>query len=322
MKPIGKSTICFAMIMVIVLSMTACGAQPRADADGVSSAPTQSAPAAESTAPTDATVETVPNSTTEATETPSALMTEDEAIAASKRLFEQIREFAGKDYEAFAALYRNTPEEAVRSDYEFNWEIYDQYDKENYVVVGRNENVFFVNITNYIVAGQHPNTSMEYNSLNLVISYETGAWKIDCSNETKNSIDISGIYPQECIEANKLGRNAAEFAAYNRMFVDEKAVYEGHSQCEVKFAWQDAEGNLYVSVWLANGTNQNLAYTTYEITLTNNDSQLIASLSGDINEIVKANSSRLVTLMLTADDVVSGMNTWGAVSTNTRIYFK
>lgn len=249
------------------------------------------------------------------------LVTEADAIAASKTLYAKMREYAGKDYEAFSNLFRNTPEETIRSEYAVNWQAWDEYEKQNFVVVCRNENLFFVNVVHYIVAGTHPDTSMKSDCWNMCISYEKGAWKFDYSENAANSLDISGAYPEGYAKAAEQGRNAVSFAEKNRMFLDESAVYEGCTYFDVKFAWQDENGNLHVAVWFANGTNKNLAYNRCKITLTNSNDELIAELDGNPDLIVKAHSSKYAIYMFPAEDVSTGTEAWGSVHASWSSYY-
>lgn len=265
----------------------------------------------------------------ETNETPTAstggkdgLVTEADAIAASKAMYAKIREYAGKDYEAFAALFRNTPEETINDEFWVDWKKWDNFDKQNYIVVCREGNLFVVNVVHYIVGGKHPDTSMKSDCWNMCLSYEKGEWKLDYNEAAVQGLDVTSTYPPGYWGAAEQGRNAVTFAVSNRMFLDESAVYEGCTQTEVKFAWQDEDGKLHVAVWFANGTNSNLSYYKCKITLTNGNDERIAELVGDPNLILKAHSSRLITFVFPAEDVLTGTEAWGSVHVHSNTSYK
>ncbi len=301
-----KRFMMFVLALAMLLSMAACA--------GVAQSENK-----QTIATTEATQAQLPETTPAAED---AIMSEADAIAASKAMYAKIREYSGKDYEAFAALFRNTPEDTIRSEYLTDWQYWDEFDKINYVVVTRNENIFFVNVVHYIVGGQHPNTSMKSACWNMTLSYETGEWKLDYGEDADNSLDITSAYPAGYIEAAEQGRNAATCSVKNRMFMDESAVYEGCQNTEVKFIWQDEEGKLHVAVWFVNGTGGNLSYYECKITLTNGNGERIAELVGDPNLILKAHSSRLITFVFPAEDVLTGTEAWDSAHVHINASFK
>ena len=250
-------------------------------------------------------------------------MSNESAIEAAKDIHNKILKYSQKDYDEFAKLYRNTDEETIKSDFNTEYD-FDDFDKVNYSVVCSKDNYYYICATYYLVTGTHPDTHMKCHSYAFGISYEKGGWKIENNETLINAINsvITDVYPKEAVESESNGFNAAVFSKYNYMYMDENAVYEGCTNTEVKFAWQDADGNVYVMLWFANGTDNNLYYTNCSFSLTDNNYGLICDVSTDVDIALKAHRSKMYTVVIPASEVLTGKSAWDSVSSSCDVKFK
>ena len=256
-------------------------------------------------------------------EEPSEPMSNESAIEAAKDIQNKLLMYSQNDYEEFAKLYRNTDEEIIKSDFNTEYN-FDDYDKVNYGVVCSKDNFFLVHANYYLVTGVHPNTHTQSSSYAFIISYGNGGWKLEYNETLLNAINslITDIYPVEMMEASSKGLNAIAFNSTNYMYLDETSVYEGCSNTEVKFAWQDADGNVYVTIWFVNGTDNAIYYTTCSFSLTDSKYGLICDVATDVNIALKSHRSKMYTVVIPASDVLTGKSTWSSVRSSCHIEFK
>lgn len=234
--------------------------------------------------------------------------------------------YAGKDYDAFSSLYYGLDDEMIQKDFSMDENI-DQYDSMNCIPVASVDNHYSISLTYYIVSGVHPNTHMDSYSNIVSVSYIDGEWKLDYSQDTIDVLneklsDDPALYPAGYLEAQKAGRNTALFGDYNWMYLDSSAVYNGHLNTEPKFAWQDENGNLIFSLWMANGTNNNIYYTYMNDTLTDSAMGEVINLSGAELEVpIKRMSSMLYEVTIPADQVLTGTQKWGELDNHINVHY-
>lgn len=255
-----------------------------------------------------------------------ALPTKDEVIVATANLMDQYWTTVGTDWNAFSSLYRDTDSTVIQSDYD-SGVLIDGYDSVAYTLVASADPYYWVNVTYYIVTGSHPNTHMSADSFNIIVSRDGNSWYFNLSEQAANAVneastDNPALYPDAFLAAAKAGRNAATFSSYNYMYCNPTSIYEGCSNSEVKFACQNEEGNVLIYLWLANGTDQNIYYTTADISLTDDNLGTIVAVSEvSVNLPVKAKYGALYLLTIPSDQVATGTSAWGRVGADCTVHF-
>ena len=182
------------------------------------------------------------------------------------------------------------------------------------------ENHYVIDMTNYIVSGEYPNYHCDNQHYAFCISYVDGEWKLDYSEETvkklnEQMINDPTIYPSEMAEAYNAGRNAFLFGNY--MFMDSSAVYEGSLNTEIKQVWQDEEGNVTITIWVVNGTDENHYMNITDIQLTDDQMGEIVNMT-DINSdiSIKSMSSAVYSFEVPASQVKTGTQKWNTVNSH------
>lgn len=241
----------------------------------------------------------------------------EEALAAAQELYTNLKAYAGTDSEAFAALYRDTSEDVIQSDYEAEWPSEANSDKQNYVIINSSGNYYAVGVSDYAVSGTYPDSSVTYTNSTLLLSQEEGEWCLDYSDACRTAVNEnfnSAVYPNEMVEAAEAGRSTTIFDESNYMYLDSLSTYEGALYKTVKFAWQNEDGSVTIGVWVANGTDEDITIASADyIILTDSELGEIVNISGTINETVKAGYNAMIYLTADADEVSSGTETWSDV---------
>jgi len=253
---------------------------------------------------------------------------DEEVFEATQELRDELKEYAGNDYEHFAELYRDTSEETIRNDFDVTEEMLNKignYDRQIFQVLAEADGYYAVGNTFYIVAGTHPNTHMECGSYIWLVSEKDGEWKFDYSDgaNEKLSDKIVDLYPAGYAQAANEGKNTAFFGTANYMYVDETKVYEGCSNSELKYMYQNDDGSIVLGIWLANGTNNNIYYSTGTLTVTDETLGTVIDLSDlNVDTSVKAMNSRVVELTIPASEVMTGTQGWGRLDSNFGVDYK
>ena len=253
---------------------------------------------------------------------------DEEVVEATQELLSDFEEYAGNDYEHFAELYRDTSEETIKNEFDAATETVNhigKYDRQIFQVLAEVDGYYAVGNTFYIVAGTHPNTHMEWDSYIWVVSEKDGEWKFDYSDEANEKLSdkIVDLYPAGYAKATNEGKNTAFFGTANYMYVDETKVYEGCNNNELKYMYQNDDGSVVLGIWLANGTNNNIYYSSGTLTVTDETLGTVIDLSDlNVDTSVKAMNSRVVELTIPASEVMTGTQGWGSLDSNFGVDYK
>lgn len=249
----------------------------------------------------------------------------EEAKAAAIVLFEQLKDCAkSNDFEQAKSLFRNTSEDEMQRAFAVAKDYLEPLDKTIIQVVGAEGDYYCMCLYEYIVTGIYPNTHISSRWHTLAISYKDGLWLIDLSEDWQAAFADKVFAPDRCEVAYRAGRNIAEFAVANYMWMDESLVYDGCSNNEIKFAWQNEDGSVDVAIWFANGTPNNIMYTKInELSISSKDYGTVISVkNADINFPLKAMTGALKIYNIPAEQVKTGTKTWGSLSSHLNVSFE
>ena len=229
---------------------------------------------------------------------------------------------AGDDYAAFRAFYdEDFPEEGIESDFASDWTPYTEGGQHFVTVVAAAPPYYYVDITSANCEGTYPEFSSQQNDWGMLCE-DTGSGLLLSSSEEGYDLvneNPEAIYPSGLLEAGSGDRNRALFDNTIYWYMDETHVVEGALLDSLRFAWQDEEGNLYLSFILANGTGESREFTKFYVTL--KDSAQGTVFEGDLTGSAVEGSfalengkNALVTCKVDAADVQTGTQKWGTLS--------
>lgn len=251
---------------------------------------------------------------------------DDEIIQAANELFDEELEYMDKDLETFSSLFAETPDEMIETEFSTGKESgidLSRYDKKFSTVLMKEEPYYLVNVVYYIVSGTHPNTHMESKAFNIGVSNIDGNWKLNWGDtmQAKTSA-LTNLASENCYNAQSNGRNAVLFGSGNYMYTSDAGVYEGCSNTTIAYAYQNEDGSVSVGIWLANGTGVNIYYYTGTLSITDDTLGTIFSVDNcSIDTSVRAGASTVIEVNIPAEQIQTGTQAWGSLSSQCNITY-
>lgn len=248
-------------------------------------------------------------------------------VTAALGILDQMRITGKKDKAAFNALFLNTDQATIGEyrAYDWSYSAPGRHERTAHTLVARQGQYAYVSLVFYSVSGRHPNTNMRSDSIGLPLVYEGGRWFIDSGAKAQEVLNplMMARYPEGLVKAQDARRNATFFGGGNFMYLDMGQVFQDCSNVELKLAWQNPDGSVTLGLWIANGTNKNINYGNAKISLKDKKLGTILNLTGvAVDEIVLAQSSRLVEITIPASQVKTGTRAWGQVENKVNINFR
>ena len=247
-------------------------------------------------------------------------VSDDQIVEEAELIMDHLKDAADhEDYDAFEAYFDGKNEEDIRAIYKsFVEGCLDKYDQFEGLVIDQIDDVYVVSLNYYIVSGTHPNTHIEKQSFVLELEEKNGEFKI-VSDENKlerNNKQMlkDDIYPEELVASCQAGRNISVFNGNNFMYLNNDLVYKGTTNAEVKFASQNEDGSVELGVWITNGTEQNIYYTSGHVILEDEQLGTILEANLDFEESVKSMSSTMMYFTISADQIMTGTAVWNLVN--------
>ncbi len=250
-----------------------------------------------------------------------SFITEEEVVAGVNSLFQKLMA-SKKDPAALAELMEGESEQDIQN-LQSMLDKMDDFDKMNTVVTASAYPYYQANTTFYIVSGVSPNTSMSASAYDVTAMLVEDVWKlcyvqagVDALSAVQNAEDF---YPQGFRE----GKNQTIFTSLNKMYLDENLVYEGCTNAEVKFVWQDQEGNLYIGIWFANGLDRNVSWTKCNIELLLDGESTICKLKNEpLSVTLKAHRSGVHVLKVPVDQINHADEVWERISSDCSVSYQ
>lgn len=196
----------------------------------------------------------------------------------------------------------------------------DEYDNRVVTVVEElpEDDLYYISIVYYTVAGTHPDTDNENMSYSGTVKeqdgelYFTGS-SSDMQKMSDVMIEDTDIFPSDLLEAIKAGRNSQLIDPNNYMWLNEdEPVYEGATTINGKFAWQNEDGSVDMVLLIQNGTDKNIYYSDGTVTLTDQSLGEIGSWDIDIDETVLSGDVETISYTFDASTINTGTQPWTA----------
>ena len=239
-----------------------------------------------------------------------------EAAKAAQAVLTEMGEAAQSGKDAFSA-YLITEEEALINEYYTDLLDLDLYPQRVFTPVAESDGIFLVNVLAWSEekAGSDDSWSKGWN---LFLEKDNGRWRLNLEEDTLErfaKILHEGAYPEgfENVLRDK-GHNCVMVDRNNYLYLDSTKTYADMAVMQVRFIWQDPQGDVYVSVLFANGLEEPCTFENLSLRL--NDRQigtiLDGSLPGSIS--VPAGANVLRTWQFEADAVRTGLQNWEDVT--------
>ena len=206
----------------------------------------------------------------------------EEALETADPLVMQLASLSMKDPETFASLFEDTDTELI-DDYYTDFRKFRNYDRRICLPVCVMDGTYVINVIGYLDSDVTWGEGVEWSAGWLLFLKKTEeGWKVSPNTKVREACTAfleENAFPAGFSENIAAGRrNSVMIDMNNYMYLDEQAVYEGMCTMQVRFLWQDQDGNLYVSVLFVNG--QEMPYVFEDVRLQLNDRRLGTILNG------------------------------------------
>lgn len=230
------------------------------------------------------------------------------------------------DYANFANLFHSVSDDSIKTFYNQMVEYTDTYDKVEVVPVKAQGVNIMLSVNMYAVSGTFPHSSYKSQSFLLPMSYKDNMFLLDLSNAAQQAL-ANGEYlfdvPEGMQAARNMGRNSTVFDSSNYMHTMARC-FEGALVNELKYAWQNSDGSVSISVWFANGTGRDVVYTKFK-SLSLKDDKLgfiVLLQNSSVSLSVSNGASGLYTWTIPADEVKTAFADWSSISADVNMSYK
>lgn len=251
--------------------------------------------------------------------TPPRKPTKQEVETAAIELYYQAEKAAKEqNYSAFSSLYTDSRADEVSTLYR-NWNAQTPMDQHYCSLVCEKDGYYYVSVVHAITTGVGSNADAYYRSELYALKQTADGWKMVLLGDDR-SVYIEQLN-QSAKDAREAGRNFIIFNnAFEMCFLDSNIAVQGVMISDCAYAWQDADGYVYLAIYLSNGTDVNQSIDTLEISLSDQELGEILDVRYTEDVILAAHSSSILTLKVAPNKVRTGMKPWGWVSINVRAY--
>ena len=302
-------------------------ASEEAGAEG-SAADTAAAADGAETAAADAGAETVPAGGAKILNPTDEGITSEEAVSAARTLYSQMQHYADvNDNTSFSALFESVADaqtvqdqlQAVKSSLNDTASLAQHADLCFYDPTQdstRSPYYFAVALCDYDV--DLSGAVSWYSTLMRLAKYEDG-WKVSISPAGEL---LAANYPEGFTSASDSGRNAVDLYPSLGMRFASGAVFTGALYALPNLLWQDEDGNVHCSVWLANGTETSKWCDTIDLVVTDEELGDIMRVNVPVQTALEGGQSSLVTCTIPAEYVDSGRKEWTQISVSSNLKYQ
>lgn len=247
-------------------------------------------------------------------------VTDEEVIEAWNDIYSTLKEMAVEgDVQGIMDLANVSEEDAKYLAQDLKDESYNNYDSQNTYIMWTNKKYYYVETTEYLVTGVHPNTHMSNANHNAILEKKDGEWRIINPDEmteeelTEINESIYGtIFGTGLFDALRAGRNCGDFS--NHMFTHPELVFNGCLDTSVISSWQNEDGSMDIQFCGTNGTSNTITYKSVNITLTDETLGTICDISPvEYWDSITPGRSKVFTVHVDPSNVLTGTTVWGSV---------
>lgn len=230
----------------------------------------------------------------------------------AKQLTDKLIKYAGKDKAAFEKLFRNTDDSVIDQYYSTSYDKFREYGKCLIAVAAEDKTSVWVTALYYRIPDGYPEIKEESVYLSTIMTYADDGWKLEWNDDVRSKLqteyDNSGFTP-EGLEAKENGYAWAKFfIPFNPYGMT--VFYEDAVMCKVFEMYMDDNDNLNLTVYMANGTDNDVKLTGIDISAADGDSKLFEK-HFDIDAELKKNDICLYALKLFSPEEID-FTTWNS----------
>ena len=230
----------------------------------------------------------------------------------AKQLTDKLIKYAGKDKAAFEKLFRNTDDSVIDQYYSTSYDKFREYGKCLIAVAAEDKTSVWFTALYYRIPDGYPEIKEESVYLSTIMTYADDGWKFEWNDDVRSKLqteyDNSGFTP-EGLEAKENGYAWAKFfIPFNPYGMT--VFYEDAVMCKVFEMYMDDNDNLNLTVYMANGTDNDVKLTGIDISAADGDSKLFEK-HFDIDAELKKNDICLYALKLFSPEEID-FTTWNS----------
>ena len=230
----------------------------------------------------------------------------------AKQLTDKLIKYAGKDKAAFEKLFRNTDDSVIDQYYSTSYDKFREYGKCLIAVAAEDKTSVWFTALYYRIPDGYPEIKEESVYLSTIMTYADDGWKLEWNDDVRSKLqteyDNSGFTP-EGLEAKENGYAWAKFfIPFNPYGMT--VFYEDAVMCKVFEMYMDDNDNLNLTVYMANGTDNDAKLTGIDISAADGDSKLFEK-HFDIDAELKKNDICLYALKLFSPEEID-FTTWNS----------
>lgn len=230
----------------------------------------------------------------------------------AKQLTDKLIKYAGKDKAAFEKLFRNTDDSVIDQYYSTSYDKFREYGKCLIAVAAEDKTSVWFTALYYRIPDGYPEIKEESVYLSTIMTYADDGWKLEWNDDVRSKLqteyDNSGFTP-EGLEAKENGYAWAKFfIPFNPYGMT--VFYEDAVMCKVFEMYMDDNDNLNLTVYMANGTDNDVKLTGIDISAADGDGKLFEK-HFDIDAELKKNDICLYALKLFSPEEID-FTTWNS----------
>lgn len=230
----------------------------------------------------------------------------------AKQLTDKLIKYAGKDKAAFEKLFRNTDDSVIDQYYSTSYDKFREYGKCLIAVAAEDKTSVWFTALYYRIPDGYPEIKEKSVYLSTIMTYADDGWKLEWNDDVRSKLqteyDNSGFTP-EGLEAKENGYAWAKFfIPFNPYGMT--VFYEDAVMCKVFEMYMDDNDNLNLTVYMANGTDNDVKLTGIDISAADGDSKLFEK-HFDIDAELKKNDICLYALKLFSPEEID-FTTWNS----------
>lgn len=246
-----------------------------------------------------------------------------EALQAAQDLMEVISKIPLSDMDTFAGYFEGG-NESLLEEYHNSFSKYHDYVYHTYTAAAVSGELNYIYILGYnenelpdFTENMPDETESDLGVWILALRKMNEGWRIDAEMNRAEAAQAIvetqlEIYPAGFAQAIRdgLDANCIPVDRNNLSYLDEGAVYANELTKEVKFIWQDVEGNVYVTILLRNGTDEDCMYTGGYVVVNDTRLGLIAEAKLPDDFLVSPGESLMETYRIPSAYVLTGSEEW------------
>lgn len=232
---------------------------------------------------------------------------------AAKLLCDKLIEYAGNDRSAFEKLFRNTDSRIIDQYYNTSYDRFREYGKSLIAIAAQEGDSVWFTALYYHIPDGYPGVKEQSVYLSTIMTRSGDGWKIEWNDSVRlklqSDYDDAGFsyYGREARDqGHAWAKFFVPFDLYNTMIYYDDAV-----MCKATEMYMDESGDLQITLYVSNGTNNDIALNGVDITVVDGGKQLFVK-HFDIDLLVTQKNVSIYNLTIPSEEI--DFATWDSPS--------